>query len=84
MKGDGSTVSRRAGLGHTLRVLSHVPHRRRCVPVSLEEDLLRDTPQGVYLLEERGGRLLLWKLSEGEPTEEAYSPLALWPLLLPD
>ena len=45
--------------------------------------LAEDDPTGTYLLEESDGLRILWRLSEGEPEDEALAPVALWPLLLP-
>lgn len=45
--------------------------------------LAEDDPAGTYLLEETEGLLLLLRLSEGEPAEEALVPLPLYPSLLP-
>ena len=45
---------------------------------------LRDSPSGTYLIEQREDSLVLLRLSEGGPADEAFAPLALWPLLLPD
>ena len=46
--------------------------------------LAEDDPAGTYLLEEADGLQILWRLSEGEPGDEALAPAALWPLLLPE
>lgn len=38
------------------------------------ERLLGDVPVGQYLLEYAGDWLLLWRLSEGEPADDAFVP----------
>jgi hypothetical protein len=43
--------------------------------------LLGDVPVGQYLLELVGERLILWRLSEGEPADGALDPAACWPWL---
>ena len=43
--------------------------------------LLEDAPSGQYLLEFTDGWLLLWRLSEGEPADEALEPATGWPWL---
>jgi hypothetical protein len=40
-------------------------------------ELLRDAPLGEYLLELREGPRLLWRLSDGEPGEDALDPSVL-------
>ena len=39
-------------------------------------------PLGAYLLEQDEERLLLWRISEGAPDDDAFASLPLWPLLL--
>ena len=42
--------------------------------------LMDDDPVGTYLLEERSdGQRFLWRISEGEPADEALEPALLWP-----
>lgn len=47
------------------------------------KDLLGDISFGIYLFEQRGDRVIVWRISEGEPSEEAFAPASLWPLSLP-
>ena len=41
-------------------------------------DLLADAPFGDYLLEQADGWLILWRLSEGEPSDGAFEPAEQW------
>jgi hypothetical protein len=45
------------------------------------EMLLENAPSGQYLLELVDGWRLLWRLTEGEPEDEALEPAAHWPWL---
>lgn len=45
-------------------------------------DLLLDAPAGSYLLEQTTLHRVLWRISEGEPADEALEPATLYPLLL--
>jgi hypothetical protein len=46
-------------------------------------ELLRGERLGTYLLEQVEGRVLLLRISEGEPDDTAFAPASLWPGLLP-
>jgi hypothetical protein len=46
--------------------------------------LLLGEPPGEYLVEERGERRLLWRISEGEPGEDALAPSEAWAFKLPE
>jgi hypothetical protein len=41
--------------------------------------LLDGAPLGHYLLEERGGWRIVWRLGEGEPPDGALEPGSGWP-----
>jgi hypothetical protein len=41
--------------------------------------LPQDVPLGCYLLERAGPVVLLWRISEGEPAEDALDPSQLYP-----
>jgi hypothetical protein len=43
-------------------------------------ELLEDVPLGYYLVERNGLRLVLWRLSEGEPPDGALEPAEDWAL----
>jgi hypothetical protein len=45
------------------------------------ERLLAGAPLGQYLLEFIDGWLVLWRISEGAPDDEALEPAAHWPWL---
>ena len=46
------------------------------------ELLLTSAPTGHYLFEHIDGWLLTWRLSEGEPDDEALEPAVGWPWLV--
>ena len=46
------------------------------------EALLLCVPVGVYLVEQRGSDKIVWRISEGEPEDEALAPAASWPWAL--
>jgi hypothetical protein len=52
--------------------------------VDLLKRMLIHEPCGSYLLDQRKGHVLLLRLSEGEPDDDTFAPLALWPMLLPE
>jgi hypothetical protein len=60
------------------------PSRVRGVSADPLADILASVPVGIYLVEQRGDARLLWRISEGEPSDEALAPAALWPMLLPE
>jgi hypothetical protein len=51
------------------------------LPEADPADLLVDVPLGDYLLEQADGWLILWRLSEGEPSDDALEPAADWALV---
>jgi hypothetical protein len=48
-------------------------------PPADDPELLGDVPVGTYLLELLSDRLVVWRLSDGEPSDEAFEPAASWP-----
>jgi hypothetical protein len=44
-------------------------------------ELLDGVPLGQYLTERIGARLLLWRLTEGEPPDGALEPAVGWTLV---
>jgi hypothetical protein len=44
-------------------------------------ELLEDAPLGHYLVERRGPRRILWRLTEGEPPDGALEPADDWALV---
>jgi hypothetical protein len=45
-----------------------------------KQGLLPEDPTGIYLLEQVDQRILLWRITEGEPEDDAFTPLELYPV----
>jgi hypothetical protein len=45
--------------------------------LELSTRLLQDAPVGCYLLERVGAMIMVWRISEGEPAEDALDPALL-------